>query len=430
MKLSARLLLRAVARSRSTLGQQIADDIERYSQLQPTALTLQNYIDFGKSKNELNSLDYLMKELPVRFSNIMREFYLLPPQLLETSSVRTLQGWYEQSFFELMQMKRLPLNDEKSIDKINDGLDFIRNRHTTVVETMAEGILELKAQQQHNNNKLLQQQQQQQEEDLDIRDVSSPVDARIQYFLDRFYMSRIGLNTILGQHLGIFSKKKKITIDGYVGEIQLKCGVKSVAEDAFDNARFLCEQYYSDCPDCEFICSDETTKGLLVDDVYMSYIPSHLYHMIFEIIKNSLRAVVECHGGKGEGQLPKVKVLISKGSQDVTIRISDRGGGIKRSQLKRLFNYMYSTAPRPDCEGQTPLAGYGYGLPLSKIYARYFGGNLSLFSVDGYGSDATICLKSNPAEAYEVLPVFNRATSQKYTQATQIQDWSSNPIVR
>lgn len=31
------------------------------------------------------------------------------------------------------------------------------------------------------------------------------------------------------------------------------------------------------------------------------------------------------------------------------------------------------------------MAGYGYGLPISRCYARYFGGDVQIISMEGYG---------------------------------------------
>lgn len=71
------------------------------------------------------------------------------------------------------------------------------------------------------------------------------------------------------------------------------------------------------------------------------------------------------------------------------MQISDEGGGIPRSGLSRIFTYLYSTAENPPDldehnEGVT-MAGYGYGIPISRLYARYFGGDLQIISMEGYG---------------------------------------------
>jgi pyruvate dehydrogenase kinase 2/3/4 len=79
-------------------------------------------------------------------------------------------------------------------------------------------------------------------------------------------------------------------------------------------------------------------------------------------------------------------------------QVSDEGGGIPRSGLPRIFTYLYSTAKNPP-ELDRPnigvtmrsknigvtMAGYGFGLPISRLYARYFGGDLQIISMEGYG---------------------------------------------
>lgn len=69
------------------------------------------------------------------------------------------------------------------------------------------------------------------------------------------------------------------------------------------------------------------------------YVPSHLYHMLFELFKNALRAVVETHCDSYS--LPPIKVLLTKGEEDVSIKITDEGGGIKRSLTDVLFRKWF-----------------------------------------------------------------------------------------
>jgi len=50
-----------------------------------------------------------------------------------------------------------------------------------------------------------------------------------------------------------------------------------------------------------------------------------------------------------------------------------------------------------DADAASPLAGLGCGLPLARNYARYFGGDLTLLSAEGRGTDSFIHLPRFPA---------------------------------
>ncbi|XP_071104052.1 pyruvate dehydrogenase (acetyl-transferring) kinase isozyme 2, mitochondrial-like isoform X1 [Haliotis cracherodii] len=371
---------------------------EKYATFNPSPLSLKQLLEFGsKTGSQELSFNFLRNELPVRMANIMKEINHLPDNLLQMPSVSLVMSWYEQSFKELLHFEENNTSD-KSLTDFTDTLTHIRNRHANVVETMAQGIIELK----------------------DTYGVDSNTNNRIQYFLDRFYMSRISIRMLINQHTLLFGSQ--LANPRHIGCIDPSCNVLDVVKDAYENAQFLCDQYYLISPEVEIVTKNPLEKESTIN---MVYVPSHLYHMLFELFKNAMRAVVE--HSPSDGEVPKLSVMISKGSEDLTIRLSDVGGGVPRSKVDQLFQYMYSTAPQPDRsgDGSAPLAGYGYGLPLSRLYARYFQGDLVLNSVEGYGTDAVIYLKVLSDEANEHLPVYNKTASKVYETDIPIHDWSS-----
>lgn len=50
------------------------------------------------------------------------------------------------------------------------------------------------------------------------------------------------------------------------------------------------------------------------------YVPSHLYHMVFELFKNAMRAVVEHHGAASE-DYPPIEALVALGKEDISIKV-------------------------------------------------------------------------------------------------------------
>jgi len=92
----------------------------------------------------------------------------------------------------------------------------------------------------------------------------------------------------------------------------------------------------------------------------------------------------------------------------VTIRIRDRGGGIRPDVLPHIWSYAFTTFCEADevpggntimgritgaATGGSSIAGLGYGLPLSRAYAEYFGGGIAVESLYGWGTDVYLRLK-------------------------------------
>mmetsp|Transcript_578 Transcript_578/g.1011 ORF Transcript_578/g.1011 Transcript_578/m.1011 type:complete len:194 (+) Transcript_578:840-1421(+) len=181
-----------------------------------------------------------------------------------------------------------------------------------------------------------------------------------------------------------------------IGMISMKASPYQIAQQAAQDASYICNRTHGDAPEV-------TIHGR--SDLYFPYVSSHISYMLLELLKNSMRATIERHG---VDNIPPVKLVIADGedNEDVVIKVSDEGGGISRTNMERVWSYLYTTADPSiienmlddgggdikDFDTNTPLAGLGYGLPIARNYARCFDGDLSIMSLEGYGTDSFIYL--------------------------------------
>lgn len=336
---------------------------------------------------------------------------------------RTMEQWSKsQDFYRFWSKDILMFNSE--FFKV---LQNIKVRHDATVVTLAKGVLKWKKTCQQN-----------------------VVDDSVQSFLDRFYLSRIGIRMLIGQHLELLQASLRPSTvkflqeeedgDNYVGIICTKTNITEISQDAIDTARYICSEHYGlfEAPKVDLLCfplGKENINGLtlreknMIPDIEFMYVPGHLIHMLVETLKNALRATVEKTLERNpkkdiyDLKFPDIKVIISEGSEDITIKISDEGGGIARSNLPLVWTYLYTTMPddsqkeliedgmnRGESQNtsntstiKAPMAGYGYGLALSRLYARYFGGDLKLISMEGFGTDVYLQL-NRLSSSSEPLP--------------------------
>merc|ERR1711920_331621 len=106
---------------------------------------------------------------------------------------------------------------------------------------------------------------------------------------------------------------------------------------------------------------------------------------MLELVKNSFNAWLT--DSDGEGKSDPVRILVCSDEQRVAIRVSDRSGGIPFDVGDQVWSYLYGAAARTqgkDAPPPTAFAGYGVGLPLSRLHARYLGGKLNLATYPGF----------------------------------------------
>lgn len=301
----------------------------------------------------------LKRELPIRFANRIAQMDTLP-YIDKIESLQCARARLMRSFREVRHATEHPEDLAEVITKV-------KARHRFQVQRLTTGMQELKRMK------------------MAAGEPEDEVTKYIDGFLNAFFLSRIGIEMLNSQYLATIAEPR--------GIVDSKCDPSAIARQAASAARRLAGAQYQALPPVEVsFHGDEIHRTLPL-------IGSYLFYILAELLKNSFHAVCENHVAKGEGA-PKpdpILIRVSSDEDQVAVDIFDRGGGIPFKHQPFIWSYAYSTRSLGEAGVKkvdpTPLAGYGVGLPLSRLYAEYIGGSLHLMSLPAFGTHAFLLLQ-------------------------------------
>ncbi|KAJ0400755.1 hypothetical protein P43SY_005476 [Pythium insidiosum] len=308
----------------------------------------------------VQSAQLLHREVPIRLARRIVDLENLPDGLPDAPAIVKLREELVSSF-EQMITSPVPhdLDGEREFMAMHRR---IRTEHATMHNNLADALHELT----HEPKGL-------------------------SRLLDDFYNSRIGIRMLVDQHVAAQNP-----VPGFSGIIADHCSPVRIAEDVIAKVEPLWSANLSGRSLPEFRIEGQPAATY-------RYIPQHIELILSEVIKN---AVLNSLNANTSSPPPPVQILVSGGSHGVCIKVSDRGGGMTRDQANALFSYVQPSSSKPDkspsLSRYDPVSAalerrasgmdflHSFGLRIASLYARYFGGALSVMPMDGYGVDTYI----------------------------------------
>lgn len=391
--------------------------IAGYGSMRPIPLSQADFIHFSNSSTLEKNLNFLRTEIPVRLANIVAEKIHLPKALQREVTFHKIMSEHEMSIVEAVRLSQTDLSGEGARIRYCDAVTRIRRRHLDSVEDMARAVTIYRR------------------ESGSSRIRCSSFDRRhdewrLQYFLERFFMGGIGLRMLTNQSTVVFGGKmhSKFGLEGEFGQlvpsgrIDPELDLRRAVTMAVFNARATFERENRRCPRTKMMVWDDVA-GHEVANITACAVDSHVAYVVSEIVINAMRATVEAASSSASSStnsdhLPDVEVLIARTrSNGVVIRVTDSGGGIELENIAHLSHFNYSTKLRT-----TGKSEVGYGIPMARLYARYFKGDLVYTSVLGEGTVATYFLRSSSFNESELLPIYNSVanmgSAEEWSDAT------------
>ena len=213
---------------------------------------------------------------------------------------------------------------------------------------------------------------------------TSGSNSELTALLDKFYHSRIGIRMIVDQHIATQQSKS-----GYIGIIANECSPTQVATSVVHDIRKQCEEAFG----------DKAPKFQVLGraDALFKYIPGHLAIIVTEVIKHAVQNTMS------QGPELPISIEVAGGERGVSLKVSDLGGGMHWEDVPQVWSYLRNSSEErasydpvaSDLEGRVHELRFDdpFGMPIARLHARYFGGDLTVMPMEGTGCETYIHLK-------------------------------------
>ncbi|EAS34028.3 mitochondrial pyruvate dehydrogenase kinase [Coccidioides immitis RS] len=406
------------------------DEVTQLASSPKRPLTLNDLLRHGcpplSKEALLSSANFTLSLLPARLAYRIQALRNLPFIVVSNPHVSQIYNNYIHSLSTLLPYQKRKITTSEDEKQFTETMADLVQTHTNTIPVLARGFLE-------------------------CRKYISPEE--VTAFLDDHLRARIGTRLIAQQHLALHMASQPTE----EGRPPIPSNYIGVIDTALQPARLIrsCEEFVAEICELKYGVRPRVIINGEVDATF-AHIPVHLEYIITELLKNAFRAVVEsgnerepvevtiasapdvvdkkdekapssmcqfCKPSKGNidfqaasqpGEVLSNNAFfgsIDSPTQSITIRFRDRGGGIPPEILADIWSYSFTTYSEDEVLNEdngnidglnllsntninnSTIAGLGYGLPLGRAYAEYFGGSIHLQSMWGWGTDVYLTLQ-------------------------------------
>lgn len=321
---------------------------------------------------------WLREQLPIRFARRIEDILQLPHVAVVNPQISSILYTYLETFEVIHSSPPIETHDDEKafLRIVQDQLV----KHHPGTRLLAEGY-------------------------RDVRRLYPEI--HLDDFLHDHFITRIATRILMDNYV-----EMRVPKDGFVGVVCQDMRPLKIVQEIAGELRSLTHALYGCAPEVEY-------RGN--PDCVLDYIPRHVKYMVRELLKNAFRSTVERHLSRSTttDALPHVAVELQQGDIHVIFKISDQGGGMPKRVQREAWQYGWTTVDssksyseafqyaEESCSwdrgtkeatanqsGQmrTELAGYGFGLPLTRLHAQYFGGDVFMQALPGHGTDLILIL--------------------------------------